>query len=146
MLRDADLLRELGIASRFAGITINIGELTEQAKRLKREEVLDFLYSRGYQPFTTTDVAEALGVKEYSARATVSWLKLAEYIEATGWHDTREHVRVYRWTGKQAELRTCRRDQGEREMQLAEDQAQRMKSAADSLDSIFLAMRVKVNG
>ena len=135
MTTEAYLICRFGLAIRFAGLTwrpVN--------DRATREMVLDFLQDREYVPFTTTDVADELGVREHKARAAVGWLKLAGYIEMIGWHGAREHVRVYRWTGKQAQIRTIRRDEGERQVQMAAEQADRMMAASGMLDSIFFTM------
>lgn len=83
--------------------------------RVTRRDVLDFVISHGFSPFTTRCIAEALGVKEYSVRAAVSWLVLGQYITIEGWHPEREHVRLYLWTGKTGHIPTVIRDRHERE-------------------------------
>lgn len=109
-----------------------------------REAVLDFMINRGFAPFTTADVAHELGAREYQARAAVSWLKLAGYIEPIGWHETREHVKVYRWTGKRCQIYSVRRDAEDRALQNAERQAESMRESAVELDRIFIRMRTSV--
>ena len=44
----------------------------------------------------------------------MSWLKLGGYIKVIGWHERREHVKMYLWTGKADTIETCRRDPEER--------------------------------
>lgn len=83
--------------------------------RVKREQVLDFVISRGFSPFTTTDLADALHANEYAVRAAVSWLKLGGFIKFYCWHEDRDHVKVYKWTGKSSSISTVRRNQEERE-------------------------------
>lgn len=107
--------------------------------RVTRKDVLDFVISHGFSPFTTTDIADALQVKEYAVRAAVSWLVLGQYVEIRGWHESRDHVKVYTWTGKTGEIPTVRRDRDEREYAQGCD---RFKApAAVDLQNIFLMMR-----
>lgn len=124
--RDADLMQ----ADMFYNLVDEIGLSTyietrntpkpdsheqEVPARIKRELVMDFILSRGYATFTTSDVAEALHAREYAARAAVSWLKLADFIEVYGWHKEREHVKVYIWTGKSDPVEPIRRNKDERD-------------------------------
>jgi len=107
--------------------------------RVKREDVLDFVISRGFQPFTTTDIAEALQVKEYAVRAAISWLALGQYIEKKGWHPSREHVRLYLWTGKCGDIPTVRRNRDEREY--AQSCEKFSNGSVIELQNILLLMR-----
>lgn len=115
-----------------------VAEDTKFLLMLKREHVLDFLFSRGHQPFTTMEISEALEVREYQARGAVSWLKLGGYIEVIGMHASREHVRVYKWTGKTSRIITVRRDEVERHVKNGTEQCRNMKSAADSLERAMM--------
>jgi transcription initiation factor IIE alpha subunit len=106
--------------------------------RVKREQVLDFVISHGFSAFTTTDIAEALQVKEYACRAAISWLVLGQYIEIHGWHADREHVRLYLWTGKTGDIPTVRRDRDEREYAQG---CEKFSSAGNALQDIFAQIR-----
>jgi transcription initiation factor IIE alpha subunit len=101
--------------------------------RVTREAVLDFVLSRGFAPFTTTDIAETLNVKEYAVRGAVSWLKLDDYIEFHAWHDEREHVKVYIWTGKSLPVENIRRNWEERQLQRSERSSERASAAVQDL-------------
>lgn len=97
--------------------------------RVKREHVLDFLMSRGYAPFTTTDIAEALQVKEYRVRAAVSWLRIGGFINFHAWHEHRDHVKVYVWTGKAGKIKTVRQNRDERQYKLGYEKFEEAGSA-----------------
>lgn len=106
--------------------------------RVTRKDVLDFVISHGFSPFTTSDIAEALNVKEYAVRAAISWLVLGEYITIEGWHKTRDHVRLYKWTGRTGQIPTVRRDRDEREFVQG---CEKFNGAGLALQNIFLQIR-----
>lgn len=101
--------------------------------RVTRERVLDFVVSRGFAPFATSDIAEALGVKEYSARGAIAWLLIGEYVAIHEWHPSRKHVRLYIWTGKAGAIVSYRRNAEERACQLAEEKSQTAAFAVQDL-------------
>lgn len=76
---------------------------------------MTFVFSRGFAPFTTTDIADRLNVKEYAVRAAVSWLRLGGFLDFYCWHDERKHVKCYRWTGKSTPVESIRRSRDDRE-------------------------------
>lgn len=87
-----------------------------------REQVIKVLAAKSWQgkDITTLDVAQELGVDEYSVRGAISWLCVADVMYANGtvrrtdrfgrWYD----ACIYRWTGK-TEIPKVRRNRDERE-------------------------------
>lgn len=98
----------------------------------RREDVLNFISTHPV-PFTTADVSENIQTKEYSARAAVSWLRLGGYIEFVGWHQTRTHVRLYKWTGKIDEIEVCHRDRDQRQVAESERSTRRVGKTLQDL-------------
>lgn len=117
------------------------GETLTEKKPINRINVLDFIISRGFVPFTTTDISEALECKEYQARAAVSWLKLGEYCVVYDAHPDRQHVNRYIWTGKVTPVGVCRQNPAEREAQRNAEKAGNMESAAVLLQQLLRRMK-----
>ena len=120
-----------------------IGDLGAEGTCLvvKREQVLDFIMSRGFAPFTPTDIAASIACTEYQARGAVSWLKCGGFIKFHAWHETREHVKIYIWTGKKGLVSKVRQNVEEREDQVAGEKARSNNEAAIALQNVLDDMR-----
>lgn len=120
---------------------------------LKREQVMDFILSRGFQPFTTLDIADALSVKEHQARAAVSWLKLGEYIKESGAPQLKLKiylkknglkqklyypVKIYIWTGKSSKISICSRNMDERKLNFSMQNNESNGEAVQDILNVFM--------
>ena len=108
---------------------------------VKREDVLKFVLERGYTPFTTTDIAEILGCKEYAVRGAVSWLICGGFVRFHSWHKEREHVKLYAWSGKSGEITKVRRNIEERRDQEIFEKGKTAGEAALALQRVLEDMR-----
>jgi hypothetical protein len=87
-------------------------------------ETIREVYGAG--EFSTRELAETLGCREYQIRAAVSWLRLGGLVEQCGHAKRRDRgdrayrVTTYRWTGR-ADIRRVSRDPDQRRRDQAPD-------------------------